>query len=216
MSLKPGVDLLLSVIGLGNLALAGLGAMSTGNRILALQGWLLGLLVLSVRSEELWLHGALLAVGIVALKGVLFPRLLTRAIRESGVSRESRPMVGYGLSLVVATLGLPVAMWISACLPDVARPVGSFAIPVAFHAILVGLFLIVSRRIAVMQVLGYLVLENGIFILGISLVQEQALLVELGILLDVFVAVFVMGITVFHISREFEHVETDRLSSLRG
>jgi hydrogenase-4 component E len=213
---KGGVDLLLISVALSNLAVAGLGAISTGNRILALQGWLLGLLALSIRPEGVSFHAAAFATVIIVLKGMLFPWLLSRAIRASGSSRETQPMVGYALSLLVAALALPASMSLSAYLPVMAHPVCPLAMPVAFHAVLIGLFLIVSRRTAIMQVLGYLALENGIFIFGVTLVQEQALLVELGILLDIFVAVFVMGITVFHISREFDHVDTDQLSSLRG
>ncbi len=88
-------------------------------------------------------------------------------------------------------------------------------VPVALSSILIGLFLIVSRKKAVNQVLGFLVLENGIFTFGVGLMRELSLLVELGVLLDVFVAVFVMGIMIFHISREFNHLDTDRLSTLR-
>ncbi|MBU0600098.1 hypothetical protein KJ997_04910 [bacterium] len=72
-----------------------------------------------------------------------------------------------------------------------------------------------TRRKAINQVLGYLVLENGIFCFGTSLTQHQPLLVEMGVLLDVFVAVFVMGITMFRISEEFDHINTQYLSSLR-
>ena len=85
----------------------------------------------------------------------------------------------------------------------------------AFHAILIGLFLIISRKKAVTQVLGYLGLENGIYIFGIALVKEATILIDLGVLLDIFVAVFVMGIAIFHISREFDHIDTDRLSTLK-
>jgi hydrogenase-4 component E len=57
-------------------------------------------------------------------------------------------------------------------------------------------------------------MENGIYAFGVALLLDQPVLVELGILLDVFVAVFVMGIAIFHISREFDHIDTRRLSSL--
>jgi hydrogenase-4 component E len=80
----------------------------------------------------------------------------------------------------------------------------------------VGLFLIISRKKAVSQVLGYLVMENGIYILGVSLVMEVPMLVELGVLLDAFVAVFVMCIATYHISREFDHIDVDQLDTLKG
>ena len=73
----------------------------------------------------------------------------------------------------------------------------------AIFLISIGLFLIVSRRNALMQVIGYLVIENGIFVFGVITVVDTPLLVELGMLLDAFVAVFVMGIAIFHINREF-------------
>jgi len=73
---------------------------------------------------------------------------------------------------------------------------------------------IVSRVKAVSQVLGYLMLEIGIAVFGTAALPEQPLLVELGVLLDAFVAVFVMGIMIFHISREFDHIDTDDLDEL--
>jgi hydrogenase-4 component E len=81
--------------------------------------------------------------------------------------------------------------------------------------ILTGLFVICSRRKALTQVLGYLVMENGVCVFGSALAVEAPLPVELGVLLDVSVAVFVMGIVIFHINREFDHIDTDRLSILR-
>jgi hydrogenase-4 component E len=88
-------------------------------------------------------------------------------------------------------------------------------VPVSFFSIFAGLFLIVSRKRAVSQVLGFLVLENGIYTFGVGVVVRTPYLVEVGVLLDVFVAVFVMGITIFHINREFDHINTDRLSTLK-
>ena len=82
--------------------------------------------------------------------------------------------------------------------------------------VLVGLFLIVSRRKAITQVLGYIVAENGIYALGVALVGGVPLLVELGVLLDVFVAVFIMSIAAYHISREFDHIDVDQLDRLKG
>lgn len=92
----------------------------------------------------------------------------------------------------------------------------SWVVAVAMFSILTGLFLIVARKRAIHQVLGFLVMENGIYIFGIGAIPGIPLLVELGLLLDIFVAVFVMGIAVYHINREFDHMETDKLDVLRG
>ena len=91
----------------------------------------------------------------------------------------------------------------------------AFLVPVALFTVMVGMLLIVGRRKAVMQTLGYLAMENGIYAFGLAFAVEEPLLVEMGVLLDVFVAVFVMGIAIHHISREFDHIDTDRLSALK-
>ena len=77
------------------------------------------------------------------------------------------------------------------------------AVAASFATILTGFFLITTRIKAITQVLGYLVLENGIYIFGVLLLEATPFLVEVGVLLDLFVAIFVMGIIINHISREF-------------
>ena len=96
-------------------------------------------------------------------------------------------------------------------LPDVSPLLVSSAI----FTVSCGLLLIVSRNTAVMQVIGYLTLENGIYAFGWAYAVEDPLLVEMGVLLDVFVAVFVMGITIYHLNREFDSIETDELAALK-
>ena len=85
----------------------------------------------------------------------------------------------------------------------------------AFSSILIGLFLIIARRKALTQVLGFLTFENGIALFGTGMMIEHGAIIELGILLDVFVFVFVVGIAVFQINREFQHMDADRLNTLR-
>jgi hydrogenase-4 component E len=184
-------------------------------RVVALQGVLLGLLTLAAREEDAVLRAAVLAAATTGLKGVVFPRLLSRALREADVRREVEPFVGYGLSVMIGMVALAGSLWLAGRLPPPSHPVSSLAVPVALFTMLTGLFLIVGRRQALMQVLGYLVMENGIYAFGVGLVRGTPMLVELGVLLDVFVAVFVMGIALFHINREFDHIDTDRLRALR-
>jgi hydrogenase-4 component E len=79
-----------------------------------------------------------------------------------------------------------------------------------------GLFLIIARRKALTQCIGYIVFENGIYAFGVAAAGEIPMLVELGLLLDAFVAVFVMGIAIYHIKQEFDHIDATELSSLKG
>jgi len=87
---------------------------------------------------------------------------------------------------------------------------------VAIMTVFTGLFILMSRKKAITQVLGYIIMENGIYLMGLALVGEMPLLIETGILLDIFVAVFIMGIAVFHINREFDHIDVNELNRLKG
>jgi hydrogenase-4 component E len=209
------VDAILVGIILTGFVLLGSSRFGSCVRVVALQGVLLGALTLAARESDASLRAPLLALASTGVKGVAFPWLLSRALRDAEVRREVEPFVGYGPSVLIGMLGLVAALWLASRLPRPAAPISSLVLPVALFTMLAGLFLIVSRRQALMQVLGYLVMENGIYTFGVGFVQGTPMLVELGVLLDVFVAVFVMGIAIFHINREFDHIDTDRLRTLK-
>ena len=158
----------------------------------------------------------LLQAGVsLGLKGIAFPYLLLRAVRSVDARKEMEPRVGYSLSIIigVALLAGSLATGIRLSLPMAGMP--ALLVPSAMFTALTGLFVIMGRRSAIVQALGYLAMENGIAAFGLALAEQEPLLVEMGTLLDAFMAVFVMGITIFHINREFDHIETDRLSSLK-
>lgn len=206
---------LLIFVMLVNLALLGSSRLAACVRLSAAQGMALGLMPLLVAEQGIGVRLVLFAIVFFVLKGIVFPRLLMRAIRSADVRHEVEPIVGYAASVLLGIVILAASFWMAARF-TLPRPAPSpLVLPMALATILIGLLLIVSRRKALMQVVGYLVLENGIFIFGAALAQEQPLVVEMGVLLDVFVAVFVMGITIFHISREFDHIDVDQLASLK-
>jgi hydrogenase-4 component E len=207
-------DSILIGIVLTSFMLLGSSRLGTCIRVAALQGILLGLLTLTAGTESV-LRAGILAVASAGLKGVVFPWLLSRALRDADVRREVEPFVGYNLSLLIGTTALAASLWLAGRLPRPNPDASTLVFPVALFTILAGLLLIVSRRKALTQVIGYLVLENGIYAFGAGLVEDTPMVVELGVLLDLFVAVFVMGIAVFHINREFDHIDTGRLTVLR-
>ena len=201
---------------LTNLTLLGLSRMGSCIRIVAIQGVALGFLPLVLNNWNMELGLVLFSVVIISLKGIAFPWMLNRTLRELATQREIEPFIGYGISIIAGTIALVACMWLSTRLPFPEPLMSPLIVPVAFFTIMSGLFLIISRKKALTQVLGYLVLENGIYAFGVALVRQQPMLVELGILLDIFVAVFVMGIAMFHINREFDSIDTDQLSRLRS
>jgi hydrogenase-4 component E len=206
--------LMIAVV-LMNLILVASSRLSVCIRIVAFQGIAVGLLLLVINSYPPTADKFLFILASIGLKGFIFPWLLFQALREANVRREVEPFVSYPVSMVVSILTLIISTWLSSRLPMPRQALSPLIVPVAFSTILCGFFVIVSRPKALTQVLGYLVIENGIYIFGTALLLEQSVLVELAILLDIFVAVFVMGITIFHISREFDHIDTQLLSELR-
>lgn len=208
-------DALIVLVVLTNLKLLGSSRLVPCIRIVAVQGVVLGLLPLVAGNEAITLRMIVVAAVSIALKGAVFPGLLMRALRGADVRREVEPLVSYGMSLLIGIIALPAALWMGSRLPLPDTQVSSLLLPAALFTMMVGLFLIVSRKKALTQVLGYLALENGIYAIGMALAREQPLLIEMGILLDVFVAVFVMGITLFRISREFDDIDTDQMAVLK-
>ncbi len=209
-----GIDSLLIFLILADLLLLGSSRMRNAIRIAAAQGVALGLLPWLAHGH-LTGHAWLLGAGSAVLKGFAFPALLNRAVRETHARREIEPLVGYVLSLLIGTGVLAAAVGFGARLPLPWAAPSPLLVPAGLFTAWTGLFLIMARRKAITQVLGYVVLENGIFTLGMVLVEAMPLLVELGVLLDVFAAVFVMGILVFHINREFDHIDSDQLDALK-
>ena len=209
-------DNIMAILMLINLALTASSRLTMCITLVALQGMAMGLLPI-FSKEGLSSRTLLLAGLVVVVKGVIFPRMLGHAVRDANVRREVEPFVGYGSSVMIGILLLAVSFWVGRRLPfELPGEISALVVPVAISAILTGLFLLTSRRKAVMQVLGFLVMENGIATFGLAVVPEIPLLVELGILLDAFVGVFVMAIVIWHISREFDHIDADQLSTLKG
>lgn len=181
----------------------------------AMQGVLLGVLPLLVHPE-IGMRGILLVVAVIALKGFVIPAFLIHALREVNIQREIRPLVGFLTSLLLNAVGTGLAMVYSHTLPLVAQHVGLLLVPASLSTVLTGFLILTTRRKALVQVLGYLVLENGIFLFGLLLLEAMPFLVEIGVLLDLFTGVFVMGIIIHHINREFDSMSTEYLSELKG
>jgi hydrogenase-4 component E len=214
--MQQWLELATVLLFLTDLVMLGLSELGACIRMVAIQGILLGLFTLIAREDVLTARLIILGVVSMGVKGFVFPFLLSRDIREAKVRREVEPFVGYAASIVAGLLMLAASMWIAARFPMLSAATSSFVIPVALSTAFTGLFLIISRRKALTQVIGYLVFENGIYMFGIAAAGEIPFLVEFGVLLDVFVAVFVMGIAINHINREFDHIDADQLSSLKG
>jgi hydrogenase-4 component E len=183
--------------------------------LLALQGYALSLLPLFIHPGGFTARAVLLSVGMAVLKGWLVPKVLLHAVREVKIAREVEPLIGYVPSLIIGVVIVGFSVVLAQRLPIPPGVRSGLLVPVSLATMMMGLFMTVSRLKALTQVIGYLVFENGIYLFGLLVFYEMPWLLEMGVLMDVFVAVFVMGIMIHHISREFDSIHTDRLTQLK-
>lgn len=213
--MPAALDILSILLILANLCLLGSSRLAACIRAVALQAVILGAAALIANRGELDARVIAIAVASTLIKAGALPWLLRRAIRESGAVREVEPFIGFTASLLGGVGLLGACLLIGAQLSPHAAQGSGLLLTVALFTTGTGLMIIVSRRKAVTQVLGYLAMENGIYAFGMAFAIQEPLMVEMGVLLDVFVAVFVMGIAIYNISREFDHIDTDRLTALK-
>ena len=212
--MKPLSDPLLVLVLLINLFVLGTSRLRAVIAGSAVQGVVLGLLA-ALAHEHSGVQPWLVAGGAAVVKGVVIPRLLYKAMRDVAIHREVEPFIGFIPSLLLGAVGTGLALVFSRTLPLAAEHRASLLLPASFATVLTGFIILTTRRKAITQVVGYLLLENGIFIMGLTLLEAMPFLVEVGVLLDLFVGIFVMGIIINHISREFSTLDTDRLTALK-
>ncbi len=212
--MNAAVSLLIGLaMGLNLLSLAS-SRMPSLIRIVATQGVALGVIPILMEGQFSWLV-ALVSAVTVMLKGVVIPNLLHRAMRAVKIDREIEPFIGFVPSLLLGAAGTIAAVAGARALPLLPEHAGSLLVPGALASIFTGFILLIGRVKAISQVCGYLVLENGIYLFGLLLINSTPLLVESGILLDLTVAVFVIGIIMDRIQRAFDSLDTRRLTALR-
>jgi hydrogenase-4 component E len=211
-------EIVLALFLIADLALAGASRLKYAIRFVAIQGWMVGVLPIFLWNwQENGCPGAriwIIAVVNSLVKGVALPMLLEYAVRKARTRRELEPMVSFQLSRFIVFL-MAIGGFAIGRLLHVHETIASeLAIPVAFTTMGTGLLLICARKKAITQVLGFLVLENGISLFGAGILLEYGIVVELGILLDVFALVFILGIAIFQINRTFASTDTDQLNHL--
>jgi hydrogenase-4 component E len=205
---------LLVVVLLFNLFLLGTSRLQAVINASATQGVLLGILTLCVHEGfSTWM--VLITIVTILVKGVLIPGMLLRAIRDAAIRREIEPFIGFLPCLLLGALGTGASLIFARTLPLAKEHVGSLLVPAAMATVWTGFLVLTTRRKAINQVVGYLVLENGIYIMGLTLLHAMPFMVEMGVLLDLFVGIFVMGIILNHIRREFSSLDTAHLSALK-
>lgn len=187
-------------------------------KIMAVQGILVSLLPLLLEHHSRMGSGGLFFSQLMILiKGLLIPGLLYVALKRVSIKREVEPIIGYHASLFAGLVILLLAVFITDRLHPSILQGNDLLLTAGITTAAAGLFLMMGRRKAITQVIGYLMLENGIYLVGTALTQHRhtAYVVEFGVLLDLLVGVMIMGIILHNINQSFDDIDTSLLNRLK-
>ena len=184
-------------------------------RVFAWQGLALAILVALLAAHEKSAELAVVAGGLLVLRSGALPWLLRRALdRLDPAQRETSPVVNVAASLLAGAALTLVAYAVSRPLVALAPSASTQAIPVGITVVLIGLFVLVTRRRALSQLVGFLLLDNGITAVGFLTSAGVGLVVELGVSLDVLLAVLVLQILTTRMRETFGDTDLDELREL--
>jgi hydrogenase-4 component E len=156
----------------------------------------------------------LLAGVVIAVKAGAIPAFLAWTADRIGVRRDRGAVLNPTLALLAGCGALSAGYFLTGQV-KVTEAVDPGAAGMALALLLTGMLLMTTRRLAISQVLGFLVLENGIFLYALTQTHGMPLMVEMGVVFDVLVGVMVAGLVIFRLNRSFEHIDVTRLRGLR-
>jgi hydrogenase-4 component E len=194
--------------------------------IIAIEAWWIG--NLSGQPGELFLPRFFSTIGIVLpehtvlaiffglFKGIAVPIFLSNIVHRIKIENDPGVLLPSALSMHLSIVLLGVSYLLSAQLPglsgDADTKIGAMA---AMSLLFSGMLLMLTRRLAISQIIGFLVLENGIYLFALTQTHGMPMIVEMGVLLDVLVGVMITGMLLFNIKKSFEHIDVTRLTDLR-
>jgi len=152
----------------------------------------------------------------LVIKVGLIPFILMKVVERIGLSSETRSYINRKMSFLIAGALVIVSYLATRQIATTQSYEGREILATAIAILLIGLLVMMTRKLAVMQIVGFLLLENGIFLAGVGTTYGMPLVVELGIFLDMLIGVLVMGILTFRIQSSFATIDTEKLKNLRG
>ncbi len=182
-------------------------------KILAFQGILLFGVAFIELIEINPINLAFILLETIVVKTIAIPMFLTYVIKKNKITREAEPFLPNFVSLIIVTLIIIVTFLISNSIAD--THLNKIYFVVALVALFSGLYIIISRKKMITHVIAYAIIENGVFILSLAVGNEMPMLVNLGILLDIFVSVFLLGIFINKVGDVVKDIDITQLSNLK-
>lgn len=208
------VDSILSLVLLSVLFAFGSSRLPVLIKVLAFQGVVVSIVPLFI-GHDLSGWGILFTLVTMTIRGIIIPSCIYLAIKKVAIHREVEPIIGYHASLL-AGLGLIVAAtYVSHKFDITSISTSTLLLPASITLLVAGMFLLMARRNAIAMVLGYIMMENGIYLVGTTFSVRARHIVEFGILLDVLAGVMIMAVILQNIKQKFDDVDTALLRTLK-
>jgi len=183
-------------------------------KVLAFQGVVVSIVPLVI-GHDLTAGGILFTLATLTIRGIVIPLCIYLAIKRVAIRREVEPIVGYHASLFTGLVLIVVAVVVSHRFNVPSTSASVLLFPTAIALLVAGMFLLMARRNAIAMVLGYIMMENGIYLVGTTFSVRALHIVEFGILLDVLAGVMIMAIILRNIKQTFDDVDTALLRTLK-
>jgi hydrogenase-4 component E len=181
-------------------------------RVLALQGTILfGVTFLQLKDIQTW-NLILILLETIVFKAIAVPMFLSYLIKRNKITRETEPYLPHFISLLIITMIVVITVLLANSIKDTYLDKIFFI--VSLSTLFTGLYFIATRKKIITHVMGYLMVENGVFVLSLAVGNEMPNLVNLGIMLDVFASVLILGIFLNKIGDVFKAADVDQLSNL--
>jgi hydrogenase-4 component E len=187
--------------------------MLTYVKVLSLQGILLFAIVFLQLEEINTLNLIFILLETVIFKAIVVPLFINHILKRNKITREAEPFLPHFVSLIIVTVIVFITILLSNSIIETHLDKMFFV--VALSTIFTGLYIIASRRKIITHVMGYLVIENGVFVLSLAVGNEMPMLVNLGIMLDIFASVLILGVFLNKIGDVFKDIDVDQLSHLK-
>ena len=207
------INVLLIVLLISLLYLSIANRLLTYIKILAFQGVILFGVAFIELNDINTVNLVLILLETIIVKAILVPVFIKYIIKRNNITRETEPFLPNFVSLIIVTTIIVITILLSNSISDTHLEKISFI--VALSTLFTGLFIIGTRKKIITHVMGYLVIENGVFILSLAVGNEMPLLVNLGIMLDIFASVLILGIFVNKIGDVLKDVDVDQLRNLK-
>ncbi len=207
------IDVLLIILLMTLFYMAIANRMLTYIKVLAFQGILLFFVVFIQLKDITTLNLVLILLETIVFKSLAVPFFLAYILKRNNITREAEPYLPNFVSLIITTFIVVITILLSHSIKDTHLDKIFFV--VALSSLFFGMYLIATRRKIITHVMGYMVIENGVFVLSLAVGNEMPMLVNLGIMLDIFASVLILGIFLNKIGDVFKDVDVDQLTNLK-